>query len=364
MTEHHPLLKSAYLSMQEEVSRLDPYFSDSTTTDVLAKVFEKQTSQFTSEIRKRMWDEFFGEGPLVPLLSNNTITEIMVTNFNQIWFEGADGKSQLSDHFINMESYEKFVHRFCQDRNIPLSFDHPFAEFSFGEHRWTFIYSQVSRGKFQTCIRRKNTIPWSLSHLESTGFCTSAEREGLNQIIHQKQNYLVVGSTGSGKTTLLNSLLREIPGNERVVILEDTEELSPPNELSCALTSRKAVDQQFRAIDLHDLLKVSLRLRPDRLVVGEVRGGEAKDLLLALSSGHAGSFATLHADNPGQALLRLEMLVQMGAPQWSLDSIRRLIHLSIHGIIVVGIEKNKRKLQGIFRIQSLESTGFILEQYP
>src|SRR6185437_9764012 len=105
----------------------------------------------------------------------------------------------------------------------------------------------------------------------------------------------------------------------------------------------------------------SLRMRPFRIVMGEVRGGEAKDLLLALATGHSGSLGTLHASEARQALLRLEMLVQLGAPQWSLQAIRQLIQLSVDGLVVCGYENGHRCLKGIYNVAALEAFGFLLE---
>ena len=116
------------------------------------------------------------------------------------------------------------------------------------------------------------------------------------------------------------------------------------------------------SIDLTELVRQSLRMRPDRLVVGEVRTGEAKDLILALSTGHRGSMGTLHASNPHQALIRLEMLVQLGAPHWSLQAIRKLIGLSLDGIVcVTKTKEGKRRLKSIHQITSVEETGILLE---
>ncbi|RYZ78974.1 MAG: CpaF family protein, partial [Proteobacteria bacterium] len=164
-------------------------------------------------------------------------------------------------------------------------------------------------------------------------------------------------------TSLINALLQTIPSNERAVVIEDTPEIELPNTSSMKLITREDPQGILKSIDQGQLLKHSLRLRPDRIVMGEIRGGEAKDLLMALATGHGGSFGTLHASDARQALIRLEMLIQMGAPQWNLPAVRRLIHLSLDYILVV--EKNaegKRQFQGIYKICSLEENGFLIEK--
>jgi pilus assembly protein CpaF len=157
--------------------------------------------------------------------------------------------------------------------------------------------------------------------------------------------------------------LRELPQNERVVILEDTDELHVPNLSSTKMLTRLDPHNLLPPVDLSALLRHSLRLRPDRLVLGEVRGPEAKDLLLTLATGHSGSLGTLHATSAQEALIRLEMLVQLGAPQWAQATVRRLIQLSLHYVVVAQKKiEGARVLEGIYKITSLEEFGFLLEK--
>ena len=182
-------------------------------------------------------------------------------------------------------------------------------------------------------------------------------------LVEQKRNFLVVGTTGTGKTSILNACLKSLGSNERTVIIEDSRELTLSNSASLRLLTRDDPQKILPPIDQGDLVRHALRLRPDRLVIGEIRGPEAKDLLMALSTGHSGSFSTLHAATAAQALIRLEMLIQLGAPHWNLQAIRRLIFMSLQAIAVVGRGQNgARQLQGIFILSSLEETGFLLER--
>ncbi|MEO0335064.1 MAG: CpaF/VirB11 family protein, partial [Pseudomonadota bacterium] len=187
------------------------------------------------------------------------------------------------------------------------------------------------------------------------------QREHIESLVNNLASCLIVGPTGSGKTTLLNAILQKVPAKERIVILEDTDELASPHENSVKLLTRIDDSSQLRNFDLGDLLRESLRMRPDRIVVGEVRGQEAKELLLALSTGHSGFFGTLHASSAQEALWRLEMLVQMGAPQWAKETIRRLIFSALHEILVVKRESGIRKIIEIKKLSGLESNGILLE---
>ena len=182
------------------------------------------------------------------------------------------------------------------------------------------------------------------------------------KVISEKQNFLVIGGTGSGKTTVLQSLMTLIAETERVVIIEDTQELTPTNAATTSLlTHTNTMDPRLN-VSMDDLLKRTLRLRPDRIGVGEIRGSEAKTLMMALSTGHDGSFGSMHARTAHEALLRLEMLVQMGAPEWSLHSIRRLIGITLNTILVVERRGSQRCLEGIYEIASVEENGLTLHK--
>jgi pilus assembly protein CpaF len=213
------------------------------------------------------------------------------------------------------------------------------------------------------CLRRHPKNPWSFERLANSGWASASQIEILKNILAEKKSFLVVGPTGAGKTSVLNACLGELSDCERNVLIEDTEELYLPNDCSTRLLTRTDAKGLLPNIDQAILLKQALRMRPDRIVVGEVRGAEAKDLLMALSTGHEGSMGTLHASNPHQALMRLEMLVQLGAPFWSNQVVRRLIFLSLQYIIVVNRDHSgQRHLEGIYALTSLEDTGFLLEK--
>lgn len=213
-------------------------------------------------------------------------------------------------------------------------------------------------------FRRHPDSPWTFQALEKKDWASLSDLQRLKDLVINQHNLLIVGPTGSGKTSILNACLQEIPNNERVVCIEDTNEIKLPNIFSTKLLTRKSEEDLYRDFSQQDLLYEALRMRPQRLVMGEIRGPEAKDYLMALSTGHSGCLCTLHADNAKQALWRLEMLVQMGAPQWSLETVRRLIHLSVHRIVLLENQNTtgQRSLEGIYKISSLEDFGFLIEK--
>jgi pilus assembly protein CpaF len=312
-------------------------------------------------VRKRIEAEFFGAGPLHDLLSREDLTEIMITAWDSIYFEKGGRIEAHHDRFVSERSYQNFIQRFALENNLNLTLERPMADGRWGDWRFHLILPPLTVSPSLT-LRRHYKNTWNLHKLNHLQWSTPKSIEIIRSWVREKRNVLIVGPTNTGKTSLLNALLQECSPHERVVSIEDTDEIQIPNFCSVKLFTRKENSSTLPAVDQQDLVVESLRMRPDRIVLGEMRGAEAKDYLLALSTGHSGSLATLHAESASQALLRLEFLVQMAAPQWSSHAIRQLIHLGLKNIIVLENTEGVRRLQGLYEISSLESTGFCLDQ--
>lgn len=311
--------------------------------------------------QNRLYQEFFEFGPLQYLFEQTEISEILVNSSQSIWYEKGGRLYKHTDAFFSQLSYENIIERICQASGHFMSINRPFVEASLFEFRLTLIDKSLS-GTPLVSLRRHPKVSWNLDRLKQNGWCHDRQADLLVRLLKQKQNLIVIGETGSGKTSVTNALLSGLEPHERVVIIEDCPELKLPNDCSVKLLTREDPYQQNESVTQQDLLRRSLRLRPDRLVMGEIRGPEAKDFLMMLSTGHEGSFATLHAQNPHEALIRLEMLIQLGAPQWKLEAIRRLIAMSLHLIVVTGrTQDGSRKLEGIYKLTSLEESGFTIE---
>jgi pilus assembly protein CpaF len=270
--------------------------------------------------------------------------------------------TQVQDQFASDLTYQNFLDRLNLLTGLQISVEKPVAEGDFQNFRVHWIGRYLTKNYDALSFRRHPENPWTFRRLREHGWSSQKGLDGLMTIIDERKNFLVIGETGSGKTSVLNACLQSLRASERAVILEDTKELSVPNSVSVRLLTRPLLSDAITEVNLTDLVRNALRLRPDRIVLGEVRGAEAKDLLLALSTGHAGSFGTLHAGNAHQALLRLEMLVQMGAPQWQANIVRKLICQSLHYIVTVGKNRDgQRKLKSIHHLTSAEETGILLE---
>ncbi|MBX2987578.1 MAG: CpaF family protein [Bdellovibrionaceae bacterium] len=312
---------------------------------------------------RRLRQEFDEWGPLTDLLEMPGLTEILVNGPDTIWYEKNGRLHRWPDRFFSNASHQRCLDRLCQQARALVTLERPSADGRWRDFRLHVIRPPLTREHVAISLRRHPENPWTLEALRNAGWCREPEALFLRSLIGRRLNFLVVGPTGCGKTSVVNSLLGLIAPDERVGIIEDTDEIAAPAGPSFKLLTRPASPGGLGAVDQGELVRQCLRMRPDRLVMGEIRGPEAKDFLMALSTGHGGSFGTLHAEDPAQALIRLEMLIQMGASHWGLTAIRKLIRLGLHYIIVVGKNENGgRFFKGAHRLVSLEETGFLLEK--
>lgn len=329
----------------------------------IKKIIKDEVVGLDQKLQNRIQSEFFGFGPLESLFQDENITEILINGCDSIWYE-KDGQMQSHlDTFLSTITFRNVMDRICDAAKVHPTAEHPICDGHLGPFRLNYVRSEVHPETDILSLRRHPENSWTLAALQKSGWCTSQEETLIRHWINSGKNFIVIGPTSSGKTSVMSACLTEIEENERVLILEDSSEIKIPNKISTKLLTRKDSQGTLPEINLSDLLRTALRLRPDRLIVGEMRGPEAKDFLMALSSGHKGSLSSLHAEDAAQALMRLEMLVQLGAPQWSVTAIRRLIHLSLDGVLVTGRDHHgQRRFKGLYSLSSLEDNGFTLER--
>ncbi len=338
--------------------------TDSSSIEQIAKKSLQYLKIEDPILQKRCLDEIIGMGPIQNLLEDDEITEVLINSWDTVFFERKGVLHRHQDQFTCESSFEDFIERICRLCQTFINRDKPYIECQFENFRISVIYKDLARGSHLVSFRKKQKNYFSLNSLIERNWCSQTSLGYIRDILTERKNFLVVGGTGSGKTTVLQSLIAELPGLERVVIIEDTQELHPIHPVSVSLLTQTHTMEPKQVVTMDDLLKRALRLRPDRIGIGEIRGPEAKSLLMALSTGHEGSFGSLHAKNADEALLRLEMLVQMGAPTWSIESIRKLIAMTIDFIFVVEKRNGLRVLEGIYQIGTLENAGITLQRMP
>lgn len=313
-----------------------------------------------SSVRKRIEAEFFGLGPLSGLMDDPLVTEIMINSYDQIFYERGSSVERLADSFVSAKSYRNFISRFILENEINPDLRKPTADGKWRNFRFHLILEPLAKATTLT-LRRQSQKIFPLTDFFDQSMAANQALVEVRSWLKNDFSFLIFGPTNTGKTSFLSCLMSHLPKSNRVLTIEDTDELILPNSISTKLLTRNSLDKDLLSYDQSDLVIQSLRMRPDRLVMGEIRGGEAKDFLLALSTGHKGSIGTLHSEDPHQALLRLEFLVQMGAPHWSVQAIRKLIKTSLYGLIELGRFDGKRQIRGLYKIASLEPSGFCIE---
>jgi len=270
------------------------------------------TRELKSQIIKEILDEALGLGPLEDLLTDDSVTEIMVNARNQIYVEKS-GKPEISKvHFSSEQQMMNVIERIVTPlgRRVDEKVPYVDARLQDGSRVHVIIPPLALRGPTIT-IRKFPKKRIEYKDLISYGSMTEEIADFLRCCVEAKLNIVVSGGTGSGKTTLLNVLSNFIPVSERIITVEDSAELQLGQEHVVRLETRPKNIEGEGEVSIRDLIKCCLRMRPDRIVVGECRGGEALDMLQAMNTGHSGSLTTLHSNNPRECISRLETLVMM-----------------------------------------------------
>lgn len=292
------------------------------------------TRELKAQMVKEVLDEALGLGPLEDLLADDTVTEIMVNARDQIYIERA-GKPQLSKVvFSSEQQMMNVVERIVTPlgRRVDEKVPYVDARLRDGSRVHVIIPPLALRGPTIT-IRKFPKKRIEVKDLVAFGSMTEEIADFLRSCVEAKLNIVVSGGTGSGKTTLLNVLSNFIPVTERIITVEDSAELQLGQDHVVRLESRPKNIEGEGEVSIRDLIKSCLRMRPDRIVVGECRSGEALDMLQAMNTGHSGSLTTLHANNPREALSRLETLVMMAGLNLPVKAIRENIASAVNVII-------------------------------
>ena len=284
-------------------------------------------------LTRRVVDDALGLGVLEPLLADEDITEIMVNGPHDIFVERAGRIERVDVEFADEEQLLQTIDRIVSGVNRRVDESSPMvdARLPTGE-RVNVIVPPLSLSGPTLTIRRFPR-PYRLDQLMARGSLDQPIALLLGAFVRARLNVLVSGGTGSGKTTLLNALSGFVPANERIITIEDAAELSLQQEHVVRLESKPANVEGKGQVTIRDLVRNSLRMRPDRIIVGEVRGGETLDMLQAMNTGHEGSLATVHANSADDAVLRLETLATMSETVVPSDTLREQINSAIDVVV-------------------------------
>ncbi|MFC5927335.1 TadA family conjugal transfer-associated ATPase [Micromonospora vulcania] len=304
-------------------------------------------------IADQVRDTLVGAGPLAPLLADPEVTDVLV-NGTRVWVDRGAGLHQVAVPVGSVEDVRRLAQRLIASAGRRLDDGSPYADarLADGTRLHAVLPPVATEGPYLS-LRTFRHRPFTLDELVQQGTLPRPVAPVLAAVVAARLAYLVTGGTGSGKTTLLNTLLGMVPATERIVLVEDAAELRPGHPHVVGLQARTANVEGSGVVSLGDLVRQALRMRPDRLVVGECRGGEVVDLLAALNTGHDGGAGTLHANTPSDVPARLEALGMLGG----------LPRAALHAQVIAALQVLFQVRRGD-RGRVLESVCLLLPEGP
>lgn len=300
-------------------------------------------------------------GPLAPLLEDSLVQEVMVNGPDDVWVEKAGHgilKTDIQIRDVEIQSAIQLLAS-LENKDVKERGKDSIIDSRLDGFRFAAAMKPTSMKGPSISIRKHNPVHLSLDDYVASGAMPEQMAEVLRRMIRERRNVIVAGGTSSGKTTFVNALIGEIDQNDRVLTIEDTQELkvTVPNWVSL-------ISNEQEGVTTRDLVRLSLRFRPDRIIVGEVRGGEAFDLLDAANTGHDGCLATLHANNCRGALSRLESLVLRAGINWPHEAIKAQIADTFDYVVFMARVKTGRRLAEVVAIKEFdfESKQYVTEE--
>jgi pilus assembly protein CpaF len=309
------------------------------------RVFAHALSQFLS--------------PIQDLLADPAVSEVMVNGHERVFVERKGRIERVAARFSSEAALLSALTVLAQYVGRPFDLEHPILEARMPDgSRVEAVLGALAQGGTHVAIRRFTRDRLDIEAIVRSGSLTDDAALVLKALVEAKHNILVAGGTGTGKTSILNVLTGFVPSGERIVVLEDARELQPRGEHVVQLESRPPDDRGRGAVSIRALFKATLRLRPDRIVVGEIRDGAALDLVQAMTSGHGGCLSTLHASHPRDALSRLETMALMADVELPLVALRSQIASAVD--IVVQLDRlrgGQRVVTHISEVRGLDAEG-------
>lgn len=348
---------------------LSKELSDEEICDLIGIAVSKEAREIPMTLRQRadleriIFNSLRKLDILQELVDDKAVTEIMVNGPNEIFYEKAGRIYEFDGHFSSEEKLEDVIQQIVGRHNRVVNQASPIVDTRLSDgSRVNIVLNPISIGGSAVSIRKFPEHPMSMEKLIDIE-SISPEAAGVLQTLTQaKYNIFISGGTGSGKTTFLNALSQYIPDDERIITIEDSAELQLVGAKNIVrLETRNSNTDGVTPITIRDLIRTALRMRPDRIIVGECRGAETLDMLQAMNTGHDGSLSTGHANSPADAISRIEVMTLMGAEEMPLKAIRQQVASGIDIIVQLGRLRDKsRRVLEISEIDSFTDGEIML----
>jgi pilus assembly protein CpaF len=362
-----------HLAVIEDLGR-QLFTTDIDQADLRPRVVEEIRGRLAQETgiarddRERLVDELIddilGNGPLERLLADDTVSEIMVNAPNDVWIEREGMLHKTTVRFSDESQLRRIINKMVAEVGRRVDEAQPMVDARLPDgSRINAVIPPLSLSGALLTIRKFGAERLDIDTLVRIGTLTPETADLLRRCVEARLNILISGGTGTGKTTLLNAMSAAIPSSERIVTIEDAAELRLVQRHVLRLECRPKNIEGEGEVEIRDLLRNTLRMRPDRIVVGEVRGAETLDMLQAMNTGHDGSLSTIHANSPRDALARVETMVLMAGYDLPLRAIRQQAAAALDLIIQLErVHDGSRKVIAITEVQRMESDVITLQE--
>ena len=362
---HRSLLDRLNLAMldQAPIEQIKSQIS-AILPELLADYDEPLNREEREKLVQELVDELLGLGPLEPLLADDTITDILVNGAETVFVEKRGMLERVPTRFQDEKHLMRVIQKIVSAVGRRVDESSPFVDARLADgSRVNAIVAPLALDGSLVSIRKFAKKPISIEKMIGLGSVPEQMAPVLEAIVRSRRNVLISGGTGSGKTTLLNAMSSYIDEKERIVTIEDSAELQLQQAHTARLETRPANIEGKGEVTQRDLVKNALRMRPDRIIVGEVRAGEAFDMLQAMNTGHDGSMTTVHANTPRDALSRVEQMIGMSGIDITSKSARAQIAAAINVVVQVGrLSDGRRKIKSLSEITGMEGETITMQE--